>query len=76
MIGGDPWRSGTSNLATELCTVTRETVICNTQDPMLQNQRYYPELFIVDQNFCQHTIISPSQTDQLLTQFEHTMTTV
>ena len=37
---------------TEKCSISEEQVTCSSQSPELINYGFYPELFLVPENFC------------------------
>ena len=52
IVGGRSY-SG-SEVGTEQCTlVNYSNVVCMTLDPQLDTYSYYPEMMIVDENYCQ-----------------------
>ena len=45
---------GQGDLMTESCTIANNQTTCTDIGPSLKQYRKYPELFIVDSNFCQN----------------------
>ena len=44
---------GSYNKKTEACTIVDDgSVTCIEQDPNLYDYRYYPEMYLVDEDFC------------------------
>ena len=43
---------GTSNFSTEKCSIINEAITCESQNPILSDYAYYPELFLVPSSYC------------------------
>ena len=44
---------GYGSLETEVCQMENQFMICTTRQPELYYYQYYPELFFVDEGYCQ-----------------------
>ena len=53
VIGGST-QNGPFLLKNEVCTILDGTLACREQSPTLENYLFYPELFVVPDNFCQN----------------------
>ena len=54
VVMGGTTRRDSDFLSTEACKLNNGIVACTKQAPAMQNYDYYPELYLVNDSFCQN----------------------